>query len=243
MNLPLLSRHCVAKAPDELKAATRMAIKSLYISCSFVAKTGYWIWTIYFWHVVHPESISNVISPAIAILNERYSLGSFRNRPAARSTKPSRSMKLWAFAGEDETVKKIPSLENLFKGRHFEREIIILCVRWYLRYTLSYRDLVEMIAERGLTELHGAIRATSTHFQRAPALRPKPDTSSAALRIRRCSPPSTTTRHATRPRNVLEEPRIVAYLKTAQHSLSRQRSRDLIIRKQFAGIVPYRSAT
>jgi transposase-like protein len=34
-------------------------------------------------------------------------------------------------------VKKIPSLEKLFKGRHFERNIIILCVRWYLRYKLS----------------------------------------------------------------------------------------------------------
>jgi len=36
------------------------------------------------------------------------------------------------------------STSDLFKGRHFEQEIIILCVRWYLRYKLSYRDLVEM---------------------------------------------------------------------------------------------------
>lgn len=39
--------------------------------------------------------------------------------------------------------------EDLFDGRHFDREIIVLCVRWYLRYKLSLRDLVEMIAERG----------------------------------------------------------------------------------------------
>ena len=30
------------------------------------------------------------------------------------------------------------SIDELFKGRHFEREIIILCVRWYLRFKLSF---------------------------------------------------------------------------------------------------------
>jgi transposase-like protein len=43
------------------------------------------------------------------------------------------------------------SIDDLFKGRHFDREIIILCVRWYLRFKLSFRDLVEMMAERGLS--------------------------------------------------------------------------------------------
>jgi IS6 family transposase len=37
-----------------------------------------------------------------------------------------------------------------FKWRHYQGEIILLCVRWYLRYALSYRDLAEMMAERGL---------------------------------------------------------------------------------------------
>jgi transposase-like protein len=46
------------------------------------------------------------------------------------------------------------SKSNPFKGRHFEQEIIVLCVRWYLRYKLSYRDLVEMMAERGLSIAH-----------------------------------------------------------------------------------------
>jgi len=36
----------------------------------------------------------------------------------------------------------------LFRGRHFQDEIIVLCLRWYLRYSLSYRDLEEMMAER-----------------------------------------------------------------------------------------------
>ena len=54
-------------------------------------------------------------------------------------------------------MSKGKSIEDLFKGRHFEREIIILCVRWYLRYKLSYRDLVEMMAERGLSLAHTTI--------------------------------------------------------------------------------------
>lgn len=47
-------------------------------------------------------------------------------------------------------MSKLKSLEELFAGRHFDREVIILCVRWYLRYKLSLRDLVEMMAERSL---------------------------------------------------------------------------------------------
>jgi|SRR5208283_4417517 transposase-like protein len=49
------------------------------------------------------------------------------------------------------------SIDELFKGRHFEREIIILCVRWYLRFKLSFRDLVEMMAERGIDLAHTTI--------------------------------------------------------------------------------------
>ncbi len=44
-----------------------------------------------------------------------------------------------------------------FKWRHFEGQIILLCVRWYLRYSLSYRDLEEMMAERGLGVDHTTI--------------------------------------------------------------------------------------
>ena len=45
----------------------------------------------------------------------------------------------------------------LFRGRHFEDVIILLCVGWYLRYSLSYRDLEEMMAERGLAVDHTTI--------------------------------------------------------------------------------------
>jgi transposase-like protein len=48
-------------------------------------------------------------------------------------------------------------MEDLFAGRHFERNVIILCVRWYLRYKLSLRDLVEMMAEQGLSLAHTTI--------------------------------------------------------------------------------------
>lgn len=44
-----------------------------------------------------------------------------------------------------------------FKWRHFLPEIILLCVRWYLRYPLSYRNLEEMMIERGLSVDHTTI--------------------------------------------------------------------------------------
>jgi len=53
-----------------------------------------------------------------------------------------------------------PSLEPsaaLFKSRHFDREIITLCVRWYITYKLSYRDLAEMMAERHVDLAHTTI--------------------------------------------------------------------------------------
>jgi len=36
------------------------------------------------------------------------------------------------------------SLDKLFRHRHLDREITILCVRWYVSYKPSYRDLVEI---------------------------------------------------------------------------------------------------
>jgi len=47
--------------------------------------------------------------------------------------------------------------KSSFKWRHFEPTIILLCVRWYCRYQLSYRDLEEMMKERGLTVDHTSI--------------------------------------------------------------------------------------
>jgi transposase-like protein len=51
-------------------------------------------------------------------------------------------------------MSKLKDVEWLFNGRHFDREVIVLCVRWYVRYKLSLRDLVEMMAERDLSLAH-----------------------------------------------------------------------------------------
>ena len=59
---------------------------------------------------------------------------------------------------------KLESLEELFAGRHFDRDVIILCVRWYLRFKLSLRDLVEMMGERGLSLAHTTIMRWVRHY-------------------------------------------------------------------------------
>jgi transposase-like protein len=46
---------------------------------------------------------------------------------------------------------------GLFRGRHFNSEIITLCVRWYVTYKLRYRDLAEMMAERRVDLAHTTI--------------------------------------------------------------------------------------
>ena len=44
-----------------------------------------------------------------------------------------------------------------FSGSHFPKDVILTAVRWYLRYKLSYRDVEELIAERGITVDHSTI--------------------------------------------------------------------------------------
>ncbi len=47
---------------------------------------------------------------------------------------------------------------NPFKGRHFQRDMIFLwAVRWYCKYGISYRELQEMLAERGVNVDHSTI--------------------------------------------------------------------------------------
>jgi len=52
----------------------------------------------------------------------------------------------------------------MFKGRHFGRSVILLCVRWYLAYSLSLRDLEEMMAERGISVDHTTIHRWTVHY-------------------------------------------------------------------------------
>jgi transposase-like protein len=53
---------------------------------------------------------------------------------------------------------------SLFHGRHFDHAVILLCVRWYITYKLSYRDLVEMIAKRGIDLAHTTILRWVQHY-------------------------------------------------------------------------------
>src|SRR5215472_3842284 len=58
------------------------------------------------------------------------------------------------------------SVCGLFKWRQFEPEVILLAVGWYLRFSLSYRDVEELLAERGLP------RRSRHSLEVGPALRP-----------------------------------------------------------------------
>ena len=51
-----------------------------------------------------------------------------------------------------------------FKGRHHKQEIILQCVRWYVAYSLSYRDLEELMQERGYAVDHSSIQRWVVYF-------------------------------------------------------------------------------
>ena len=51
----------------------------------------------------------------------------------------------------------LPFNPALFGRAHFNHLIIILCVRWYIIYKLSYRDVAKTMAERGVDMSHAAI--------------------------------------------------------------------------------------
>src|SRR6202140_5444290 len=65
---------------------------------------------------------------------------------------------------DDEQMARFVQVEELFKGRHFDREIVVLCVRWYLSFKLSYRDLVAMMIERGISLAHTTIMRWVLHY-------------------------------------------------------------------------------
>ena len=51
-----------------------------------------------------------------------------------------------------------------FKWRHFRGEIIRHCVRWYCKYGIGYRDLAEMMLERGLEVDHTTLYRWVQHY-------------------------------------------------------------------------------
>jgi transposase-like protein len=72
----------------------------------------------------------------------------------------------------------------MYRRRRFDAEIIELCVRWYITYRLSYRDLVAMMAERGIvvrvgSKWHYLYRAVDKHGKTVNFLL-RPDRSVAA---------------------------------------------------------------
>ena len=54
--------------------------------------------------------------------------------------------------------------DAVFKGRHFDQSVILLCVRWYLAYNLSLRNLEEMMAERGISVDHATIHRWAVRY-------------------------------------------------------------------------------
>jgi transposase-like protein len=46
---------------------------------------------------------------------------------------------------------------ELFKGRHFNHLLIIQAVRWYVTYKLSYGDVCDLMAERGVSVVHTTV--------------------------------------------------------------------------------------
>ncbi len=61
-------------------------------------------------------------------------------------------------------MSRFVPVEELFKGRHFDQEIVVLCVHWYLSFKLSFRDLVAMMSERGLRMAHTTILRWGTVY-------------------------------------------------------------------------------
>ena len=66
--------------------------------------------------------------------------------------------------GEDGGTAQFTPVEELIVGRHFDAEIVVLCVRWYLSFKLRYRDLVSVMGERGFTMAHTTILRWVQHY-------------------------------------------------------------------------------
>ena len=87
------------------------------------------------------------------------------------------------------------SVSGLFKWRQFEPEVILLAVGWYLRFSLSYRDVEELLVERGLSVDHVTVWRWVQRY--APAVERELAVNRRQLRIASPSapvlPPSPTT--------------------------------------------------
>jgi hypothetical protein len=104
--------------------------------------------------------------------------------------------------GEKEEQEVLPMNELSqppFTWRHFQSDIILLCVRWYLRSSLRYRDLEEMMAEHGLSVDHTTISRWVQHSAPELEKRCRPHLKASndswkgdetSLKIKKCGCPS-----------------------------------------------------
>src|SRR5258708_10071830 len=67
-----------------------------------------------------------------------------------------RSVVRWESPWETLMTKPLER-DAIYLKRHFDAEIIVLCVSWYITYKLSYRDLAAMMAERAVVVSHTTI--------------------------------------------------------------------------------------
>jgi hypothetical protein len=77
------------------------------------------------------------------------------------------------------------SLVELLEGRHCDREIIVLCVEWYLRFKLGIRDLVEMMAKRNLSMAQATIMRWSIIMRQSSSVGGTGRSASCAIVARR----------------------------------------------------------
>lgn len=56
------------------------------------------------------------------------------------------------------------SLNEFFNGRHFGRDVLALCVKWDLRFRISHSDVVEIMAERGVSMVYTTIMRWVNHY-------------------------------------------------------------------------------
>ena len=73
-----------------------------------------------------------------------------------------------------------------FRYRHFIPEVILQCLGWYLRYPISYRQLAEMVSERGIIVDHTTIFRWIQHYA------PEFEKSYLTLNVVFCTQPQTT---------------------------------------------------
>src|SRR5256885_9150111 len=71
------------------------------------------------------------------------------------------------FRAEPAMTKPI-ARDPIYRRRGFDAEIIELCVRWDISYRLSYRDLVELMADRGIAAAQAFFRKALTSHPRGP---------------------------------------------------------------------------